>query len=209
MREESSSTTSAPGGRAALLDRVVEHLGDAGSHDLTLRGVAAGVGTSHRMLIYHFRSLDGLVAAVVAEVERRQREALADLADSDVGLRGLAEQLWLRLRDEQLRPLERLFFQLYARALVDDREGAAQALVLPWLQPIEDLLHARGLDRPTARALARLGLAVTRGLLLDLLATGDDAGADAAMALYLQQLDAVEAAAGRAGATASDVRFTF
>jgi hypothetical protein len=40
-----------------------------------------------------------------------------------------------------------------------------------------------------ARADARLGLAVTRGLLLDLLATGDAAAVDAAMerftALYL------------------------
>jgi hypothetical protein len=32
-----------------------------------------------------------------------------------------------------------------------------------------------------ARARARLGVAVTRGLLLDLLATGDRAGVDAAM----------------------------
>ena len=35
-----------------------------------------------------------------------------------------------------------------------------------------------------ARAHARLGLAVTRGLLLDLLATGDRAGAEAALEVF-------------------------
>jgi hypothetical protein len=37
--------------------------------------------------------------------------------------------------------------------------------------------------------LARLGLAVTMGLLLDLLATGDTAGATRAFALFTQLLD--------------------
>jgi AraC-like DNA-binding protein len=68
------------GGRAALLGRLVDHLAEAGAHDLTLRGLAAAVGTSHRMLIHHFGTIDGLVTAVVTEVEERQRTALADLA---------------------------------------------------------------------------------------------------------------------------------
>jgi hypothetical protein len=36
-----------------------------------------------------------------------------------------------------------------------------------------------------ARAHARLGIAVTRGLLLDLVATGDVAGVDAAMEAFI------------------------
>ncbi len=47
-------------------------------------------------------------------------------------------------------------------------------------QPREGGGQARGVDA-TARAFARLGIAVTRGLLLDLLATGDRDGVDAAM----------------------------
>ncbi|HEY5317026.1 MAG TPA: hypothetical protein VIJ20_03540, partial [Solirubrobacteraceae bacterium] len=45
-------------------------------------------------------------------------------------------------------------------------------------------LQAAGVPEPAARATARLGLAVTRGLLLDLLATGDRAGVDEAMELF-------------------------
>jgi hypothetical protein len=42
-----------------------------------------------------------------------------------------------------------------------------------------------------ARALARLGVATTRGLLLDLLATGDRAGVDAAMRMFLDWYERV------------------
>ena len=41
-----------------------------------------------------------------------------------------------------------------------------------------------GIPLATARAHARLGLAVVRGLLLDLLATGDRAGVDAALEAF-------------------------
>jgi hypothetical protein len=44
---------------------------------------------------------------------------------------------------------------------------------------------AIGVPRPLARAHARAGIAVTRGLLLDLLATGDVAGVDAAMDAFI------------------------
>jgi hypothetical protein len=46
-----------------------------------------------------------------------------------------------------------------------------------------------GVDQDTARALARLGLAVTRGLLLDLLASGDSAGATHAFDLFTRLLE--------------------
>jgi hypothetical protein len=41
-----------------------------------------------------------------------------------------------------------------------------------------------GVPADVVRAHARLGLAVTRGLLLDLLATGDRAGVDAALEVF-------------------------
>ena len=49
---------------------------------------------------------------------------------------------------------------------------------------------AYGLPREEALAQARLGLAVSRGLLLDLLATGDRAGVDAAMEAYIALIEA-------------------
>lgn len=188
------------GGREALLVKVVEHLGVAGTHDLSLRGLAGAVGSSHRMLLYHFGSQQDLLAAVVTEVEARQQTVMRELAaDPGLSLGALAHALWQRLSEPDLRPLARLFFGLYTRALSGGGPVPAEAFVLSWLAPTEELLRSRGLSAAQAQAVARLGLAVTRGLLLDLLATSDTTGVDAAMALHVGHLDALEARAQAQG----------
>ncbi|MFE2473496.1 hypothetical protein [Streptomyces mirabilis] len=55
-----------------------------------------------------------------------------------------------------------------------------------WLEPLVAAEVAAGADPAVARNRARLGLATVRGLLLDLLATGDRAGVNAAMEDFLQ-----------------------
>ena len=52
-----------------------------------------------------------------------------------------------------------------------------------WLDEIDERSDGR-----VDPALVRLSLAVTRGLLLDLVATGDEEGVDAAAALYASML---------------------
>ena len=174
------------GGQQRLLEGAVTHVAEHGVGDLTLRGLAAALGTSHRMLIYHFGSRDGLLVAIAAEVERRQREALADLdltgAPADV-----MRAMWARLSDPGLWPFERLFFELYARALQGD-PGAApflEGIVEDWVAPLAALAVEAGVEPGRARAEARLGLAVYRGLLLDLLATGDREGVTAAVERFI------------------------
>ena len=51
----------------------------AASSDLSLRSLAAALGTSHRMLIHHFGSKEGLWVEIVRAVEQRQRDLLGDL----------------------------------------------------------------------------------------------------------------------------------
>jgi AcrR family transcriptional regulator len=173
--------------RDRLLASAVDHIAAHGMGELSLRQLAEALGTSHRMLAYHFGSKEGLLVAVVREVERRQRAALADLgADSSLSPMEQARQLWQRLADPQLWPHERLFFEIYGQAL-QGRSHAAELLdgiVDSWLDPLADLAVRTGAPPAQARAQARLGLAVTRGLLLDLLATGDRAGVDEAMELF-------------------------
>ena len=90
---------------------------------------------------------------------------------------------WRHISDPSLWPNERLFFEVYGQAL-HGRPPTSELLdgiVESWLGPGAELGEAMGVPREDARAFARLGLAVTRGLLLDLLATEDRAGVDAAM----------------------------
>ncbi|CAL9611339.1 hypothetical protein [Streptomyces sp. enrichment culture] len=59
-------------------------------------------------------------------------------------------------------------------------------LVTDWLEPLARAELATGADPATTRNRARLGPATVRGLLLDLLATGDRVGVDAAMEEFLR-----------------------
>jgi AcrR family transcriptional regulator len=177
--------------RARLLAAAVDHVAGHGVTGLSLRELAAAVGTSHRMLIHHFGSKEGLLVEVVRAVEARQRAALAELqATSDVSLEEAGRRFWERLTDPSLDRHERLFFELYGQAL-QGRPWAASLLdgiVDDWIRPLRELLVAAGRPAATASADARLALAVARGLLLDLLATGDRAGVTAAMERFQSYL---------------------
>jgi AcrR family transcriptional regulator len=176
--------------RQQLLDRALEYLTGRGMGDISLRELATALGTSHRMLIYHFGSKEGLFVEVVRASERRQQRALAEVVASDGTLEDVTRQFWQRLRSPELAAHERLFFELYGQAL-QGREYAQSVLdgvVDDWVGPAAAVLTGRGLSPEDARAEARLGLAVVRGLLLDVLATGDTAGVDAAFEHYLAKL---------------------
>jgi len=173
-----------PSARQQLLDAAVDHAAHHGVGDMSLRQLAAALGTSHRMLIYHFGSKDGLLTEIVRTVEARQREQLTALVDSgELRSPDALSRVWEQLADEALWPWERLFFEVYVHAL-QGRPHAQPLLddaIAAWLDPIADALVALGAPTDDARVDARLMVAVTRGLLLDLLATGDRQGVDAAM----------------------------
>jgi AcrR family transcriptional regulator len=177
--------------RERLLAAAIEHLAQDGSHDLSLRSIASAIGTSHRMLSYHFGSRNGLLTAIVSELERRQRVFMASiLEDRDATPGELMWRMWEQVADERLWPYERLFFEMSGRALQGDPDAQAlrSELVDPWLESADEVDSRSGLPATEARAQARLAVAVTRGLLLDLLATGDRAGTDAAMRRFVAQL---------------------
>jgi AcrR family transcriptional regulator len=174
-----------------LLHAAVEHALSQGIVDMSLREIASAIGTSHRMLIYHFGSREGLLVAVVREVERRERQTLEG---GTVSVED-ARRLWNRLVDPSLRSQERLFFEIYSHALLGrpGTEGFLDEALEGWLAPIITSMTAAGVDENVARAAARLGLAVTRGLLLDLLASGDTAGTTQAFELFATLLEQASA----------------
>lgn len=186
-----------------LLTAVVDRLTAGGLGDVSLRGLAAAVGTSHRMLIYHFGSKEGLLVEVVHAIEERQRAALAELeqeldGDPAIDPVDVIRRFWQRLTDPALWPSERLFFELYGQAL-QGREGTTpflDGIVESWLGPLTASTRRFGSSPGQARADARLGLAVVRGLLLDLLATGDRQGVDEAMERFLAAYAAVTGSPG-------------
>ncbi len=154
--------------RQELLDRIVDDVARNGIGDRSLRELAASVGSSHRMLLYHFGSREGLVAAIVATVERDQRDFLRALAEEATDPYDLVRRVWQRVSSPELRPFVRLFFESLAYTAL--RPGDHE-LTAPWLEVGEAV--ASKLDIALDAAEIRLGVAVTRGLLVDVLATGD------------------------------------
>ncbi|MEU4393601.1 TetR family transcriptional regulator [Kribbella sp. NPDC023855] len=170
--------------RESLLTDAVEYFAKNGIGDASLRTIATGIGSSHRMLIYHFGSREGLLAEVVRTVEAQQRDLLASLGDQNLPVAELSERFWRRVSEAALI-YGPLFFELSAHAMQDlpHTEALKADLINVWLPPLTDLCIRAGIPEDQAPAYARLGLAAARGLLFDLLLTGDQAGVDEASAL--------------------------
>jgi AcrR family transcriptional regulator len=175
--------------REKLLQGAIDYVARNGITDLSLRRLATALGTSHRMLIHHFGSKEGLWVAIVHEVEARQRLILADMVPAaDVPVDEAMRAWWRHISDPSLWPNERLFYELYGQA-IQGRPHTVEMLdgiIDDWLEPAAEINMALGLSRDEAVAHARLGIAVTRGLLLDLVATRDVEGVNAAMEAFIE-----------------------
>jgi AcrR family transcriptional regulator len=181
--------------RDRLLAAAVEYVVANGFSNLSLRELAAAIGTSHRMLIYHFGSKEGLLVAVVRSVEAAQREFFAQvlLSQPELPPGDGIRLMWRHFIDPQFAPHERLFFDIYAQALQGrpGTDGLLDDVVDAWIEPVAAYAVERGVSVEAARTDARLGVAVIRGLLLDLLATGNRSAVDAALERYIAQYEAL------------------
>jgi AcrR family transcriptional regulator len=172
--------------RKELLDRVISHVATNGMMDTSLRTLAAAIGTSHRMLIYHFRSREGLLAATVHRIEHDQRVALEHLARTAESPAALIRTQWAQLTDPALIPFIRLFFEVFAYASLgrEGTEGFLENVTDPWIEMAGDVAARMGLA--TTEAELRLGVAVSRGLLMEVVAGADVATATESLERYLE-----------------------
>lgn len=151
----------------------MEHFLDHGVAEATLRPLAKQVGTSARLLVYHFGSKEELLAAVVVEVQSRLQGFLAEAfqrASATAGPHAL-RSFWHRaIRPKNLR-LFRLLFEIQVMALQNPNRHAAllQENSESWIGLISRLLPSSK-KRPDR---AMLCVAVLDGLLLGLLSGGD------------------------------------
>ena len=163
--------------RAKLLELIVVEVATNGLADRSLRDIAEAIGSSHRMLHYHFGSRGGLVSAIVEATESAQRDLLVELASTVSEPEELVMALWHRVASPELRPFVRLFFECVALT-------GGEGLTDPWLDVSARIAGSVGV-LPDEDEL-RLGVAVTRGLLIDVLAHGDAAAATRSIERFLE-----------------------
>ncbi len=177
-----------------LLQRIVDDVARRGLGDRSLRDLATAVGSSHRMLIYHFGSRVGLVAAIVADVEARQRTLMA-ATDPATDPSDVVRDVWRRVSDPQMRSFVQLFFEAaaYSSRQHDAARSRSGGSVSPlgshgeltdtWIDEVVEM-SAGATGSPNLTDV-RLGIAVVRGLLVDILAGGDIAGATKSLERFL------------------------
>jgi AcrR family transcriptional regulator len=161
-----------------------------GLAELSLRPLAAAVGSSPRVLLFLFGSKDDLLRALLARARQDQLALLermrAECAPADLAT--VVRSLWRWLTAPAHRPLLALWLEAYAQSL---RQPGG-----PWAnfarQTVDDWLAELARAQPAARrrttagaAERTLALAVLRGALLDLLATGELARTTAAVQRHL------------------------
>jgi AcrR family transcriptional regulator len=178
-----------------LLEAAYRYALEHGLADLSLRPLAAAIGSSPRVLMFLFGNKDGLVRALLARARADELTLLDRLTPGAEGeppeLETATAQVWSWLRVPEHRPLLRLWAEAYTRSLVEPDgawAGFAAATVNEWLEVLAACRTAQEKESVDDVSRRTLALAVLRGCLLDLLATGDEARVDAALHHHLALL---------------------
>jgi AcrR family transcriptional regulator len=160
-----------PARRSELLEGAIDYAIEHGLADLTLRPLAQALGVMPNTLVHHFGSKEELLSAILNGVRDRLRAQRAQMASQPGGdpLQGV----WRWTSDPQRLPFFRSFFEAYGLALRQPErfEAFLGRVVCDWIGQ-------------TDAELATLELAVLRGLLLDLLTTGERERVEGALALF-------------------------
>lgn len=211
--------------RDELLDAAYRYVLEHGLAGMSLRPLAAAIGSSPRVLLFLFGSKDGLIRELLA---RARADELALLGRGHAGdaarprtgsgadhddLATAVRATWAWLTAPEHGRLLALWLEAYARSVTEpDGPWAdfARQTVEDWLAILADTQDGRAQRTRPGSAERTLALATLRGALLDLLATGDVERTTAAVDRLLELLGAGEtrdrAAGGRSRPSATRSR---
>lgn len=174
-----------------LLEAAYEYVLGNGLADMSLRPLASQIGSSPRVLLFLFGSKEGLIRALLARAREEELRYLAQLRESQ-GLAVTGRDVWAWLADTSHRALLALWVEGYARSLLGEPGPWAdfgRDTVADWLALFAG--RQAGVperDEKDAEAERTLLLAVLRGALLDLLATGEEERVTRAVERHLLEL---------------------
>lgn len=167
--------------RSELLSQSLEICVRVGLKGLSLRALAQELGTSHRMLIYHFGSAEQMFQAVIHEFRSSQ---VANFEDEFRQVAEWAEfteatkRCWHHLTSDENRHVMLLSLEIQLDAIRQGHTRASsdylQAASEDWIAPIKATLLRIGRPEAESRLVGRTIASCGRGLILDLLAAEDE-----------------------------------
>jgi AcrR family transcriptional regulator len=157
-----------------LLDGALRYLLSHGIANLSLRPLAAELGTSARILMFHFKSKEGLLQEVLLELHTRVVSSLRAMhSERSPKQTALLERFWEWATSKRNLPLLRLLYETQIVALQNPAEYGR------YLKDISTDWQAVAFETlagpQQSEAMATLCVAVFDGLFLELMATGERA----------------------------------
>jgi AcrR family transcriptional regulator len=168
-----------------LLEALIAYFIRHGVADVSLRPMAQEIGTSARLLIFHFRSRERLLLEVLDEMQTRMQQSMKEL----LGKAGVNRVAPLRmfwdwaLEEQNFAPL-RVLYQLQMLAAQDSKTYGKylKRNSRNWLEVVQAIL------KPSYRsaALATLMVAIFDGLFIEVMSSGDRRRATAAIDQFVE-----------------------
>lgn len=153
--------------RAAVLDYLLKH----GVASASLRPMAAALGTSARILMFHFKSKEALLQEAMEELQSQLRTSFAAMVDPGPRRVSPLKRFWLWAARPQNTSRLRLLYEVQIIAIQNPAkygrylaESSAN-----WLA-----ISLEAMSEPLRKGpMARLCIAVFDGLMLEYLSTGN------------------------------------
>jgi len=188
-----------PSIKAQLLEKCLEAVLQHGIADVSLRALAAEVGTSARMLIYHFGSAENLLLELVkafSHQEKRRFQALFENRDAGQTVGEFFQHHWQPFLADDYKPVFTLFFEFYVRCLRDQERYAFffDDVLHEWRDLVEQVLRDRYGVTTDVSEWTTLIVSMSRGILLDWLASGETERIRQAIEAFKHMLDGVRPA---------------
>jgi AcrR family transcriptional regulator len=161
--------------KVELRDAALAYLLKHGVANASLRPMAAQLGTSPRILMFHFKSKEGLLQEVLQELHSRLQSSFSKMTSSKFSARPIAplKRFWRWATRKENFPHLRLLFEIQIVAAQNPGEYGRylKKVSFDWQAIVFQALS----ESMRNDAMATLCIAVFDGLLLELMNTGDRA----------------------------------
>jgi AcrR family transcriptional regulator len=179
------------GRRTELTEAALRYVLANGLIGLSLRPLAAALGTSDRMLVYHFGGKHALVADVVQLASERLAGSLEEPRAPLRTPGDLVRYAWHVLGSPAATGAMRLYLELCVLSVREPGRwtAALQRIRQPWSAMLRSALAELGVHPVTVATLADLVLDTVDGLLLDRMTSPDPGRANAALETFAVLLE--------------------
>jgi AcrR family transcriptional regulator len=170
--------------KADLLERVTNYILKNGLQDLSLRPLAEALGTSARMLIYHFGSKEQLIIEALANALNKQQALMQQQMVSSKSGKKTLQNFWTWFTSEEVMTFARLLYDIENQGINGNAQylAFAKAIFEGWEAFVQHNVKSLSPEQ------VRLVVGVISGLLLYRLVTGKVEETNQAFGAFLKTL---------------------